>query len=221
MVQNHGIFQGYYFFHHIGLDRNARDQFRGHPHFEYTAQFCHLYDQPAFDGAYDAMPLDAFVPMMHRVMERRSSRCTCARAASRRRGRPRRVHPPDREASGRKVTVREILRLIERHRISGRTLVLETSGPLLGSVTKGQHAGSMSHEQSSGRARRRSAARWRRPGDLPRPRDEGMWTFDNFPTAKVKQPTVSRPTRNGSTASQGTSGWRMDARDRWCRKTGW
>jgi predicted HD phosphohydrolase len=31
MVENHGIFQGYYFWHHIGLDRNARDQFRGHP----------------------------------------------------------------------------------------------------------------------------------------------------------------------------------------------
>lgn len=70
MVQNHGIFQGYYFWHHIGLDRNARDQFRGHPAFEYTAQFCHLYDQPAFDGAYESMPLDAFVPMLHRVMDR-------------------------------------------------------------------------------------------------------------------------------------------------------
>ena len=70
MVENHGIFQGYYFWHHIGLDRNARDQFRGHEAFEYTAQFCHLYDQPAFDAAYESMPLDAFTPMMHRVMER-------------------------------------------------------------------------------------------------------------------------------------------------------
>lgn len=70
MVQNHGIFQGYYFWDHIGLDKNARDQFRGHPAFEYTAQFCHLYDQPAFDGAYESMPLDAFIPMMHRVMGR-------------------------------------------------------------------------------------------------------------------------------------------------------
>jgi len=68
MVENHGIFQGYYFWHHIGLDRNARDQFRGHPHFEYCAQFCHLFDQPAFDGAYESMPLEAFVPILHRVM---------------------------------------------------------------------------------------------------------------------------------------------------------
>jgi len=69
MLEHHGIFQGYYFFHHIGLDRDLREQFRGHPHFEYTAQFCHLYDQTAFDPAYESMPLDAFIPMMRRVME--------------------------------------------------------------------------------------------------------------------------------------------------------
>lgn len=68
MVANHGIFQGYYFFHHLGLDRNMRDQFRGHPHFEYCAQFCHLYDQPAFDPAYKSMPLSEFEPMLRRVM---------------------------------------------------------------------------------------------------------------------------------------------------------
>jgi predicted HD phosphohydrolase len=68
MLEHHGIFQGYYFFHHLGLDRDMREQYRGHPDFEYTAQFCHLYDQNSFDPAYDSMPLDAFVPMMRRVM---------------------------------------------------------------------------------------------------------------------------------------------------------
>ena len=70
MLQNHGIFQGYYFFHHIGLDRDAREQFRGHEYFEYTAQFCHLYDQAAFDPNYESMPLEAFEPMVRKVMER-------------------------------------------------------------------------------------------------------------------------------------------------------
>ena len=69
MVANHGIFQGYYFFHHLGLDRDMREQFRGHPAFEHTAQFCHLYDQNSFETGYDTMPLEAFVPMMRRVME--------------------------------------------------------------------------------------------------------------------------------------------------------
>jgi predicted HD phosphohydrolase len=70
MLEHHGIFQGYYFFHHLGLDRNMRDQFRGHPAFEHTAKFCHLYDQPAFDPNYDSMPLEAFAPMLGRVTSR-------------------------------------------------------------------------------------------------------------------------------------------------------
>ena len=68
MLEHHGIFQGYYFFHHLGLDRDMREQFRGHPDFEYTAQFCHLYDQSAFDPAYESMPLEAFEPMLRRVV---------------------------------------------------------------------------------------------------------------------------------------------------------
>ena len=51
-----------------GLDRDMRDQFRGHPDFEYTAQFCHLYDQNSFDPAYESMPLSAFEPMLRRVL---------------------------------------------------------------------------------------------------------------------------------------------------------
>lgn len=70
MVEHHGIFQGYYFFHHLGLDRNMRDGFRGHPHFELTARFCHRHDQNAFDPAYDTMPLSAFEPMLRRVFAR-------------------------------------------------------------------------------------------------------------------------------------------------------
>jgi predicted HD phosphohydrolase len=70
MLQHHGIFQGYYFFHYLGLDRNMREQFRGHPCFERTALFCARHDQNAFDPDYDAMPLEAFVPMVQRVMAR-------------------------------------------------------------------------------------------------------------------------------------------------------
>ena len=68
ILKHHAVFQGYYFFHHLGLDRDMREQFRGHPAFEYTAQFCHLYDQPAFDKDYESMPLSAFEPMLRRVM---------------------------------------------------------------------------------------------------------------------------------------------------------
>jgi predicted HD phosphohydrolase len=68
MIEKHGIFQGYYFFHHVGLDRNMREQFRGHPHFERTALFCERYDGPAFDPQFDTMPLMAFEPMVRRLL---------------------------------------------------------------------------------------------------------------------------------------------------------
>src|SRR5438128_11817100 len=68
MVEKHGIFQGYYFFHHLGMDRNMREQFRGHPAFERTALFCERYDGPAFQPGLEPMPLEAFEPMLRRVM---------------------------------------------------------------------------------------------------------------------------------------------------------
>jgi len=67
MVQHHGIFQGYYFFHHIGLDRNMRDQFRSSPHFNLTEEFCALYDNPAFDPKAETLPISEFEPMVRRV----------------------------------------------------------------------------------------------------------------------------------------------------------
>jgi predicted HD phosphohydrolase len=68
MVQNHGIFQGYNFFHHIGLDRNMRDMFKDHPHRDRAAEFVELYDNPAFDPAMEALPLSFFEPMLRRLM---------------------------------------------------------------------------------------------------------------------------------------------------------
>ena len=73
MVEHHPVFQGYYFFHHLGGDRHAREKYRGHPSFERTALFCEKYDQTAFDAAYDTLPLDAFEPMVRRVLARAPS----------------------------------------------------------------------------------------------------------------------------------------------------
>ena len=68
MVQHHGIFQGYYFFQHLGMDRNMREQFRNHPCFERTEEFCARYDGPAFDGNAETLPLQFFEPMLRRVL---------------------------------------------------------------------------------------------------------------------------------------------------------
>ncbi len=67
MIKHHGIFQGYNFFHHIGLDRNMREQFRGNEHFELTEQFIAKDDNPAFDSSRPALDLDAFAPLVRRV----------------------------------------------------------------------------------------------------------------------------------------------------------
>ncbi|MFM7892885.1 MAG: HD domain-containing protein, partial [Actinomycetota bacterium] len=64
MTKNHGIFQGYYFWHHIGLDRNARDAFKESPYYEHTEEFCAKYDSPAFDADYRSTPLEHFEPLV-------------------------------------------------------------------------------------------------------------------------------------------------------------
>lgn len=70
ICEQHGVFQGYYFFHHLGWDRNLRDRLHGHPHFAACAEFCEKYDQAAFDPAHDTAPLSFFEPMLRRVMAR-------------------------------------------------------------------------------------------------------------------------------------------------------
>ena len=70
MVAHHAIFQGYYFFQHIGLDRDMREKFRGHPNFEMTEEFCRVFDQVAFDPNFKSMPLEAFEPMLQKLFRR-------------------------------------------------------------------------------------------------------------------------------------------------------
>ncbi|HEY8026988.1 MAG TPA: HD domain-containing protein [Burkholderiaceae bacterium] len=67
MIQHHGIFQGYNFFHHLGMDRNMRDMFTGHPCYERTAEFIELYDNPAFNPKTETLPIGEFEPMLRRL----------------------------------------------------------------------------------------------------------------------------------------------------------
>ncbi len=69
IVKHHGIFQGYYFFHHLGLDRNLREQYRDNPYFEPCAEFCR-FDQAAFDPDFTSAPLEDFVPLVRKVFEK-------------------------------------------------------------------------------------------------------------------------------------------------------
>ena len=67
MVEKHGTFQGYYFWHHLGMDRNTRDMFAGHEFYDRTEEFCAEYDGPAFDPSYDSNPLDHYLPLIREV----------------------------------------------------------------------------------------------------------------------------------------------------------
>ena len=68
MVEHHGIFQGYYFWHYVGADRNARDAHRDSPHYDLTEEFCALYDQTAFDATYSSNPLEHYEALIRQFL---------------------------------------------------------------------------------------------------------------------------------------------------------
>jgi hypothetical protein len=53
-----------------GIDPDARERWRGHPHFEWTAEFVAKYDQNAIQPDYDTAPIEAFEPMVYRFFAR-------------------------------------------------------------------------------------------------------------------------------------------------------
>lgn len=70
IIKHHGVFQAYYYAHHLGGDRNARDRYRDHPLFQATVDFCHKWDQTAFDPDYETLALADFEPMVRRIFGR-------------------------------------------------------------------------------------------------------------------------------------------------------
>ena len=67
IVKHHGVFQSYYYAHHTGGDRDARDRYRDHEWFDACAEFCERYDQNCFDPDYESQPIEHFEPMVRRV----------------------------------------------------------------------------------------------------------------------------------------------------------
>jgi predicted HD phosphohydrolase len=70
MLEQHGLFQTYFFGSHLGLDPNARDRFKGDPAYDRTVEFCAKYDEVSFDPAYPTEPLSTFEPMVRRLLAR-------------------------------------------------------------------------------------------------------------------------------------------------------
>ena len=70
IVAQHGLFQNYYYVHHLGGDRNARERYRDHPWYEACQHFCAAWDQCSFDPDYRSEPLSAFEPLVRRIFAR-------------------------------------------------------------------------------------------------------------------------------------------------------
>jgi predicted HD phosphohydrolase len=70
IVEHHGLFQNYYYVHHRGGDRNARDKFIGHPWYAACKDFCAKWDQCSFDPDYPTEPLASFEPLLREIFTR-------------------------------------------------------------------------------------------------------------------------------------------------------
>jgi predicted HD phosphohydrolase len=66
-IKYHQDFQGRHYYEFLGMDPNARDQYKDEPWFDLCAQFADDWDQAAFDPDGETYPLEHFVPMINRV----------------------------------------------------------------------------------------------------------------------------------------------------------
>ena len=70
IVEQHGLFQTYYYVHHLGGDRHMRERLRGHRWYDACAAFCEQYDQCSFDPKYPSLPLAEFEPLVREIFTR-------------------------------------------------------------------------------------------------------------------------------------------------------
>ena len=72
VVEHHGLFQSYYYGHHYGWDRNAREKLKDHPFYRTCVDFCERWDQSSFDPGYPMQPLEHFEPLVREVFARKA-----------------------------------------------------------------------------------------------------------------------------------------------------
>lgn len=68
VLAHHAIFQTYFYARHLGLDPNAREQYRDSPHYQACVDFTTNWDEVSFDPGYPSEPLSTFEPMVRRVL---------------------------------------------------------------------------------------------------------------------------------------------------------
>ena len=71
ILEKHGEFQMYYYAHHLGGNRNKRDDYKDHKYYNDTINFCEKYDQNSFDPKYKSLPLEFFRPIVKKIFSRK------------------------------------------------------------------------------------------------------------------------------------------------------
>ena len=70
IIEQHGVFQSYYYAHHLGGSRDGRERFRDHPWYQACRNFCADWDQSSFDPDYAWEPIITFEPLVRRIFTR-------------------------------------------------------------------------------------------------------------------------------------------------------
>jgi predicted HD phosphohydrolase len=72
IVEQHGLFQSYYYAHHLGGNRHGRERFHDHRWYQACKDFCATWDQSSFDPTYRWEPLEAFEPLVRKIFTRKA-----------------------------------------------------------------------------------------------------------------------------------------------------
>ena len=70
IVEKHGIFQLYYYAHHLGYNKDERESYKGHKYYKDTIDFCENWDQKSFDPNFKSLTLKDFEPYVKKIFKR-------------------------------------------------------------------------------------------------------------------------------------------------------
>ena len=70
IVEKHGIFQLYYYAHHLGYNKDERESYKGHKYYKDTIDFCENWDQKSFDPNFKSLTLKDFEPYVKKIFSR-------------------------------------------------------------------------------------------------------------------------------------------------------
>jgi predicted HD phosphohydrolase len=70
VIRHHGLFQSYYYAHHLGGDRHAKDRFADQRWAPLCEEFCARWDQNSFDPDFPIHDLESFGDDVREVFSR-------------------------------------------------------------------------------------------------------------------------------------------------------